>query len=137
MAVMSFGVTVQTVIDAAYGITVPSESHGRVQALINKAIGLLLDEIPNLEHRVTDGRTKSASAKSVVEDMVVRVLRNPNALRQITINGDSATIDQAVSSGQLYVTEAELARLRKDVSVQASKRAGKLRSIRQALPPWM
>lgn len=137
MAANAFGVTVQTVESAAYGITVPSESLASVQALIDKAVGLLLDEIPNLVQRVADGRTKADSAKSVVEDMVVRVLRNPNALRQITINGDSATIDQAVSSGQLYVAEAELARLRKDVSTQASKRAGKLRSIRQALPPWM
>lgn len=129
-----FNVTSDNVVDAAYGITVPSTAQAGVEKLLGKAEGMLLDEIPNLKERTDTGRTKLESVRSVIEDMVVRVLRNPNALRQISIDDGSATIDQAISSGQLYVSEAELARLRKDIT---KRKRPAVRSVRLANPPWM
>lgn len=130
----SFNATFDDVCKSAYGLTVPSSAQAGVEKLIDKAEGILLDEIPNLQARITAGRTKVDSVQSVIEDMVVRVLRNPNALRQIGIDDGTATIDQTISSGQLYVSDAELARLRKDVT--AKSRAA-VRSIRLANPPWV
>ena len=126
-----FGVNPTNVADAAYGLTVPSSAVAGIVKLIEKAEGILLDEIPSLHQRSTSGRTKPESVKSVIEDMVVRVLRNPNSLRQITVDDGTATIDHAISSGQLYASPAELARLRKDVNGSAR---GGVRSIRLAKP---
>lgn len=130
-----FGILPQDVIDAAYGVTVPSGQNPRIARLIVKAEGLILDRIPTLQTRIDAGKTRLASVQSVVEDMVVRVLRNPNSLRQVGIDGDTATIDQAVSSGQLYLSDDEHDRLLTDVITP--RRPAPIRSIRQAPPRWM
>lgn len=49
--------------------------------------------------------------QQVVIAMVERKLRNADGLRGYTVDDGQATVDAALSSGQLYVTAEELARL--------------------------
>lgn len=95
-------------IAAAYGITITDAQEPGVALLIEKAQGLLPAAT---EARIADGRLSASVAVSVVEDMVVRVLRNLRGLRQVSIDDYSATIDSAISTGQLYLAADELARL--------------------------
>ena len=129
MSESTFGVTATQVVDAAYGLTVPDSARRNIDRLIIKAENILLDNVPNLQARIDDGRVRSGSVQGVIEDMVIRVLRNPQALRSITIDDGTAVIDQAVSSGFLYLADTELTRL-KGAAVRP-----KVRSIRLA-PGW-
>lgn len=114
---------------SAYGVEdLPSESS--VHVLIGKAVGLLP---AGLEGWISQGLVSPDAAASVVEDMVVRVLRNPQALRSFAIDDFSGTIDAAISGGQLYLSAGERARL-----TPAQMRAGgRLRTARVAMSPWV
>lgn len=53
----------------------------------------------------------TATVKSVMVSMIVRVLKNPDNARQISKSADdwskSVTLDTSVSSGEMYVSEYE------------------------------
>lgn len=74
-------------------------------------------DVPALEVRMDladgePGRLDSELVQDVLVAMVERKLRNPEGLRTFGIAGDyDQTVDQALSSGQLYVSEEEIARL--------------------------
>jgi hypothetical protein len=111
-----------TALAAAYGITLTTAQVEGLPTLITKAQTLLPAAT---EQWVTDGRLTEALVSSVVEDMVVRVMRNPRAYRQVSIDDFSGTIDQAISSGLLYLSDDELARL-----TPATPRGHRLGTIR-------
>ena len=115
----------------AYGITIPdgTEVNRSIQALIDKAENLLESELPFLSAWVADGRIADATVSGVVQDMVLRVMKNPHAWRQVSIDDGSATIDTSTSSGLLYLSAAERARL-----TPASRRRGRVGSVRLNLP---
>lgn len=96
------------ILAAAYGITLTDAQVEALPLLIEKAQELLP---VGTEQWIADGRTKAATVVSVVEDMVVRVARNPRGLRQVSIDDFTGTIDQALSSGGLYLAPDELERL--------------------------
>ncbi|MFE5771440.1 Gp19/Gp15/Gp42 family protein [Streptomyces sp. NPDC056485] len=75
-------------------------------ALLADATAMITDRFP------VQAVTPTAAAAAVCAAMVVRVLRNPDARRTEQLDDYSYTVDNAVSSGQLYVssTEAELLR---------------------------
>lgn len=68
----------------------------------------LLARVPDLEERLTDGRTTDGLVRRVMTAMVVRVLRNPEALRQWTIDDGTFVRDTALSSGLLYASPEEV-----------------------------
>lgn len=83
---------------------------------LDDAWGIVLDEIPGVERRLAlaDGDPRKLRRETVARVMVAavtRVLRNPDARRQLGEDTFQETIDAAVSSGQLYITEAERGRL--------------------------
>lgn len=81
------------------------------QALLDDAWSIVLAQVPHLEERIASGAVASGLVVSVVTAMVLRVLRNPEGLRQESIDDYSYTRDQALSGGLLYLTDAELSML--------------------------
>lgn len=72
-------------------------------ALLDDATDLILQRFP---------QPPATTGQRVCASMVVRVLRNPEGRRSATIDDFSYTIDSALSAGELYITETELASLR-------------------------
>lgn len=83
--------------------------------------------VPDLEQRMADGRVREGLVRRVVAAMVLRVLRNPDAIRQWQIDDASFTRDQLVSAGLLYASEDEVALLLDDPPGAFT--------IRQKMPP--
>lgn len=80
------------------------------QALLDDAWEDLLapNHVPDLEARMADGRVSTGLVIRVVRAMVLRVLRNPDAIRQWSVDDASFTRDSAASAGELYVTDDEV-----------------------------
>ncbi|MDR6868455.1 hypothetical protein J2Y69_003071 [Microbacterium resistens] len=83
---------------------------------LDDAWGVIQDEIPGVVRRMALDAADPAylrrdSVARVMVAMVVRVLRNPDARRQLGEDTFQETIDAAVSTGQLYISEAERGRL--------------------------
>lgn len=115
---------------AAYGLTIPEgdEVNTTLQRLIDKAIERVYNNVPSLDDRIAAGDITEALAQGVVEDMVIRVLRNPGGYRQVSIDDYTRMIDQAVSSGALYLSDEE----RRELTRRRKRKA--IRSIRVSLP---
>jgi hypothetical protein len=83
---------------------------------LDDAWGIILDEIPGVERRLElepehPAHLRNDTVARVMVAAVIRVLRNPDARRQLGEDTYQETIDAAVSTGQLYITEAERGRL--------------------------
>lgn len=83
---------------------------------LDDAWGIVQDEIPGVVRRIAldesdPSHLRRESVARVMVAMVIRVLRNPDARRQLGEDTYQETVDQAVSSGQLYISEVERGRL--------------------------
>jgi hypothetical protein len=85
-------------------LTVAEERQAPV--LLNDATAVIVDRFPRYAVTPTPVSTKVCCA------MVLRVLRNPNGLRQESIDDYSYTVDSSRSAGEIYLTEAEVDELR-------------------------
>lgn len=105
-----YDVTTQSIRDAAYGVDIPAGEtvDTQLDRLIAKAETRLNAAIPTLAARFESGEIDADVVVGVVEDMVLRVVKNPQALRSFGIDDFQATLDNAVSTGLLYVTDDEL-----------------------------
>ena len=122
-------VTASSIENAAPELMMPPPE--QTAKLIAKAEVLVIDYVPNVTSRLSDGRLRQETLNSVIEDMVIRVLRNPQALRTVSVDDGSATLDGAISSGLLYLSDVELDRLRGHAQgVKPKVRSIKLRT------PW-
>jgi hypothetical protein len=72
---------------------------------------VLKAEVPTLEARLAAATIDVETVKQVLIAMVDRKLRNPDGLRSYGVDDGTATVDQALSSGQIAPTPAEIARL--------------------------
>lgn len=81
---------------------------GTAQALLDDAWAILLTRRPGLDQ---DGTVSAGLVVAVVSAMALRVLRNPNGVRQWAVDDYSETRDASVSAGALYVSDDELALL--------------------------
>lgn len=92
-------------LSAAEGLIVPGLS---TQAWIR-----LLVPRPDLPQDLASGAVTQESVASAMVSMIVRVLKNPDSVRQLSKSYDdwskSQTFDSSVSTGELYVNEHELA----------------------------
>ena len=68
---------------------------------------------------VTGDDRRSRAYKRGVASMVIRVLKNPDGILSETIDDYTYRYDQAVSTGALYVSDDELARLRPETARRA------------------
>lgn len=126
-----YEVTPQGIRDAAFGIDLPAgATDEQIQRLIDKAETRLNAAIPTLPARWEAGTVDHDVVQGVIEDMVLRVVKNPRALRSVGIDDFSATIDNSASTGLLYVSDSELSAL--------APRGSRLRvgSIRVGVPAW-
>lgn len=68
--------------------------------------------VPALEEHLAAELVSEATVKSVMVSMIVRVLKNPDSVRthqeSIDDSSESRTLDSAVSTGELYVTDYEI-----------------------------
>lgn len=80
-------------------------------ARLEQAWARLTAVAPTVPADMDSGALTSELVASVITDAVLRVLRNPEGLRQESIDDYSWTRDSAVSAGALYFTDAELALL--------------------------
>ena len=128
---MSTWVTVEGLRGAAYGIDIPAGDavDASLQRLIDKAEARLLAALPSIPERIAAGTLNPSLVAGVVEDMVLRVVGNPRGVRQVSIDDYSETIDRAVSSGSLYLSDDERKLL-------AGLRRGAVGSIKLATPVW-
>lgn len=77
--------------------------------LIEEATSLLAVSSPGLRDRAAASPDVAVAARSVIVSMVLRVMKNPDAIRQFTVDDYSQVRDQVASSGLLYATPEELA----------------------------
>lgn len=125
-----YGVTPDDIRDAAFGVTIPAgdDIDGQLDKLIAKATMLLPTAC--IDARIAAASLDAAVVASVIEDMVVRVAKNPGGRRQFSIDDFSAMIDTALSSGALYLSDDERARL------CPPSRPGRVGSVRIGVPAW-
>ncbi|MDR6861970.1 Gp19/Gp15/Gp42 family protein [Phycicoccus sp. 3266] len=128
---MALQITAADVRLAAFGLTIPADNDvdGQIDRLIAKAISRLPGGAAGIQARIDAGTLDEDTVKGVVEDMVIRVLRNPGAVRSTSIDDYSETIDAAVSTGALYISPAELALL----ALRSQRFFG---SVRIGIPSW-
>lgn len=92
----------------------------RVMFLLVKASDQVRDEVPkvkglSVDERIAAGTLRPETVQGVVVDMVHRLVSVPRYVRQrsVTIDNDtkSETLDASVSSGEMTITDREMARL--------------------------
>lgn len=113
---------------AAYGMTIPSQADASIDRLVAKAGERLKARVPRLEARVDDGSLSKDLVAGVVEDMVLRVIRNPYGFAQEQAGEFMYRIDSAVASGAVQVTGDDL-----ELLTQSGLPFG---SMRTRLPAW-
>lgn len=79
--------------------------------LLADAWEVLHAQVSGLEERIESQQLREGAVKAVIKAMVLRVLRNPDAIRQFTSDDASYVRDNAVSTGLLYATPEELSML--------------------------
>jgi hypothetical protein len=79
--------------------------------LLGDAWSILTTRLPTLEARVADNTNLRSVAIQVQCAMVLRLLNNPDGKLSETIDDYTYRLDAAVSTGALYVSDAEVALL--------------------------
>jgi hypothetical protein len=117
---------------AAYGVAIPegTAADEQIAALIAKAEVRLNAALPLLASAYEAQTIDAQLVKGVVEDMVIRVVKNPMAYRSLGLDDFQAVIDSSTSSGLLYVSDDERALLS-----PTPRRAG-VRSVRLGVHGW-
>lgn len=89
-----------------------ADQAAKVVRLLEFAAAIVRSKAPGMQGRLDDGTLEELLVVSVVTAMVARVLRNPLGHRQgsqgIDDYSTSWTVDQAVSTGALYVSDDEV-----------------------------
>ena len=78
------------------------------QTFLDDAWLMLRRRFTDLETGVTDDADLSAEVVRVMATAVLRVMKNPDGVRQESIDDYSWTRDQATSAGLLYFTDEEI-----------------------------
>lgn len=83
-----------------------------VPGLLREASVKLRLRVPDVDTRIVGDELRAEAAKIAVVNAVKRVLMNPEAVRQYSSTSgpytDSKTIDAAVSSGFVYISNEDL-----------------------------
>lgn len=87
--------------------TLSSAEEPVAQALLDDAWVIVKSAVPDIETRISTGVLDLGVATFVVCAMVLRVLRNPDGVRQWSVDDYSETRDSVLSGGVLYVSDAE------------------------------
>lgn len=120
-------------VEVYYGAVGP-ELEDKVDVLLEQAEAMIRQEVPDLDDRVTDGRSQRVLVVKAEAAMVVRVLRNPGGyINEAQTVGDvtySYTLSMPAASGLLELTDGD----RDDLGVpRRTKGRGQGRAF--TLPP--
>lgn len=107
---------------------VPTAQAPRVTALIGMASRRIRAAFPDIDARIASGGIDVDLVSDVATAMVVRVLRNPEGLREVSVDDYRAVRDSTLSSGELGLTDAEL-----ELLAPTAAAAGGLGTI---VPSW-
>ncbi|MFH9977941.1 hypothetical protein ACH4ND_01510 [Streptomyces sp. NPDC017179] len=101
-------VTLATLEDVTnrLGRDLTEEETRQATALLEDATAMILDRFPRYATEPT------STSKAVCRAMVLRVLQNPQGLRQESIDDYQVTYDAARSAGELYISDTEAEMLR-------------------------
>lgn len=98
-------------VEARLGRTLNASESAQAEAWIDDLEALVLSRVPDLEERITNGSVSIGVVRSVFCTAIIRVLRNPEGLRQHTESIDdysvTKTIDSSGSAGLLFLTDDE------------------------------
>jgi hypothetical protein len=98
-------------VEARLGRTLTASEQGQVTAWLEDLEALVVSRLPGFAESVTAGVTSESVVRAVFASAVIRVLRNPEGLRQHTESIDdysiTKTIDASASAGLLYLTDDE------------------------------
>lgn len=83
--------------------------------LCGRASALIRSSVRGVDARATADADYAIVVKGVVCDMVKRVLVNPECRRSDGVDDARWTLDQAVSTGALYLSDQDFATLRSTV----------------------
>lgn len=86
---------------------IPTDLTAKVARLIGRASRLIRHRFPTIDARVTAGELDAELVADVATSMVVRVLRNPDGLREVAIDDVRAVRDTTLSSGQIVILPEE------------------------------
>jgi hypothetical protein len=95
-------------LSARWLFDTPIPSDDKLQAKLDDAWRHLLSRDRGVEGRLTAGTLAVDDVVTVVSAIALRVLGNPAGKRQESIDDYSWTRDNAVSAGEMYVTDDEL-----------------------------
>ncbi len=88
-----------------------------VMGLSNRAWLHIVARFPNMDSYMTvvapatEPLVSTTQVRDVMASMVVRVLKNPDSVRTDSIDDHTMTLDNAISSGEMYLSPSEVARL--------------------------
>lgn len=91
--------------------TLTDEETAVAEALLADAWAILLVTVPTLATRISSGAAPLEVVAFVESSMVLRVLRNPNGVKQWSVDDYSETRDSTLSAGSLYASPEEVALL--------------------------
>ena len=77
------------------------------KALLRRASALVRNAFPNVDAQIASGKLDPLVVAQAVINMVVRVLRNPEALRSVTTGPFTRAFDVGEAAGLLVITGAE------------------------------
>lgn len=108
---------------------------------IRFASAIVRQQVPSVDARLAAGTLDPDLVRGVVASMVQRVLMNPDRNSEVAIDDMRLKKDASISSGNLYLSAAELALLQ-PVSVAGSASAGAFTIRSPAVPvrwfdPWV
>lgn len=101
--------TPQDVADRWRPLSGPEETVA--QTLLEDAWADVTQQVPSVPARVDASATFRRVVVSILVAMVLRVLKNPDGIRQMSIDDYQVTIDSTRSSGALYLADDERDRL--------------------------
>lgn len=96
-------------------------------ALIRRASAMVRDAVVNIDLRLANSTLDSQTVADVVADMVIRVLRNPEGVKQETIGPTATTYDPTVASGRLFIDPEQLYMLTPSIAVRSP--VGTIRTV--------
>lgn len=86
-----------------------SDERDRAGVLLVYASATIRKPMPDIDARIASGDLDADLPRLVAVQMVIRVLRNPDGVRQETVGPSSISYDTSAALGQLVLTDDELA----------------------------
>ncbi len=103
-----------------------------VTGLLRRASNLMRTHAYGLDARILSGETDGQVVTDICVDMVMRVLRNSDGVKQETIGPSSVTYDPTVAAGRLFLMPDELLQLQPVKAARAS--VGTIRTVPNLAP---